>query len=780
MSDNKENLHLSDYTELMRDWDSALNPGIDPSTVTKGSHIMITWRCHKCGRIWSAQAKNRMRGNGCTCDANERKKETVRKANIAKKGSLADNRPDLASQWHPTKNGKLSPSDVLATSPDKVWWKDQGGHEWIQAINVRNRSNTPADVPQGHVIIGFNDFATKHPDVASQWHPTKNGTLKPQNFLSSSGTRVWWLCEKGHEWPASIAARSNGRGCPICNQERSTSFPEQTLYFYIKKIFPEAENRYLLEGRLELDIYLPNQQIGIEYDGSYYHSSQRKKKIDSAKNERVHELGIHLVRITDQEGKVPENTEYSVKCYVRNNTADGLNKMVTDTLAVISSLTGQSYSVTPDVDNDRVKILEQYIQGEKANSIAAKAPEVLDEWDWEKNGFLRPEYIQIGSNKKVWWKCKKCGYEWQSPVVNRVRGNKCPVCTHNAIAPGINDLATTNPELLEEWDYGKNSISPQQVTTMSSKLVWWKCKKCGYSWQSSVANKSRGRSCPACDGKVVTATKSLLAVYPALAAEWDQERNKELTAADVLPQSDKKVWWKCKNGHEWQATVSSRSGGNGCPYCGNKIVLKGYNDLATVHPELLPEWDRTNPLMPDEVLPGSDKVVKWICSKGHHWEASIAHRVHGTGCPYCSNRVISKGENDLKTKYPNLATEWNYEKNCDLLPDNVTPGSNRKVWWKCKKGHEWQAIINSRVKGRDCPYCAGVKPIKGTNDLATLRPDLMEEWDFDKNGSIDPTDMMPGSRAIVWWKCKKCGHKWQATIGSRSQGRGCPKCAHKG
>ena len=84
-----------------------------------------------------------------------------------------------------------------------------------------------------------------------------------------------------------------------------------------------------------------------------------------------------------------------------------------------------------------------------------------------------------------------------------------------------------------------------------------------------------------------------------------------------------------------------------------------------------------------------------------------------------------------------------------------------------------------RVRGRGCPFCAGVKPIVGTNDLVTVRPDLMEEWNTEKNSSIDPTSLMPNSRKTVWWKCRKCNYEWQSSVGSRSRGQRCPKCSVK-
>jgi DNA-directed RNA polymerase subunit RPC12/RpoP len=109
----------------------------------------------------------------------------------------------------------------------------------------------------------------------------------------------------------------------------------------------------------------------------------------------------------------------------------------------------------------------------------------------------------------------------------------------------------------------------------------------------------------------------------------------------------------------------------------------------------------------------------------------------------------------------------------------VTHGSNKKVWWKCKKGHEWQSMILSRSKGNGCPYCSGRYSVVGETDLCTTHPQLIEEWNYEKNAGISPTDLTKGSGKKIWWKCQTCGHEWVSAIKDRSNGHGCPKCARK-
>ena len=130
----------------------------------------------------------------------------------------------------------------------------------------------------------------------------------------------------------------------------------------------------------------------------------------------------------------------------------------------------------------------------------------------------------------------------------------------------------------------------------------------------------------------------------------------------------------------------------------------------------------------------------------------------------------------MQTTNPDLAKEWNYDKNNGLSPADVLPNSNKKVWWKCSKGHEWKAKPNARSRGTGCPYCLSTKVLEGYNDLQTVNPTLAKEWNYGKNKKLTPSDVMPNSNKKVWWKCSK-GHEWQTTIAHRTNGNGCPVCS---
>ena len=111
-----------------------------------------------------------------------------------------------------------------------------------------------------------------------------------------------------------------------------------------------------------------------------------------------------------------------------------------------------------------------------------------------------------------------------------------------------------------------------------------------------------------------------------------------------------------------------------------------------------------------------------------------------------------------------LIKEWDYEKNKDIDINKITYGSSKKVWWKCKNGHEYMSDPHHRSNGVGCPICAGKTIIKGYNDLETTNKDILKYWDYRKNIEIKPSEITKGSRKKVWWKCPKCGYEWNTQI----------------
>ena len=280
--------------------------------------------------------------------------------------------------------------------------------------------------------------------------------------------------------------------------------------------------------------------------------------------------------------------------------------------------------------------------------------------------------------------------------------------------------------------------------------------------------------------RFVQVSSTLSLAFPSLTAEWHPIKNGKITPSHMKPFSHYIVWWLGECGHEWQESVSNRTNlGYGCPICSNHQVLIGFNDFATLFPEIASEWHPTkNPdILPQDFVPGSPKRVWWLGECGHEWEAPIRDRTkHNSGCPYCAGVRVLPGFNDLATTNSALAKEWHPAKNGSFMPTDVMCGTPRKVWWLCKEGHEWQAVISSRNSGIGCPICSNHQVLSGYNDLATTKPELAAQWHPVKNGDLTPANFTQGSNKKVWWRCEK-GHEWQATIGARTKGFGCPVCS---
>ena len=261
--------------------------------------------------------------------------------------------------------------------------------------------------------------------------------------------------------------------------------------------------------------------------------------------------------------------------------------------------------------------------------------------------------------------------------------------------------------------------------------------------------------------------------------QWDIALNEGLTPQMVSYGSPQKAWWRCELGHCYEAEVYARAiRDTGCPYCDGKKVF-------TVNPDIAAQWHPTlnDGLAPHMVSYGSTAKAWWRCEKGHVWKVAIHSRTRQkeTGCPVCSGKVISPGENDLATLNPEIAAQWHPILNGALTPEMVTVGSARNVWWRCEHGHEYQARIADRVsRTYNCPYCSGKRILAGFNDLATKSPDVAAQWHPILNGDLTPEMVTYCTTKKVWWQCEH-GHEWQAKVYTRAKGQksGCPVCYHQ-
>ncbi len=315
--------------------------------------------------------------------------------------------------------------------------------------------------------------------------------------------------------------------------------------------------------------------------------------------------------------------------------------------------------------------------------------------------------------------------------------------------------------------------------------------------------------------------KSLACLYPQLAKEWHPIKNGDLAASDVSPTCCKKVFWLLpyddpKTGRhfdfEWEDTVNNRTSGH--------KVWPGYNDLETYcklngMENLLDEWHPTKngDIKPSSISAKSQKKVWWMLSyddpiTGKHfdfeWEATPSSRVSKkSGCPFLSGQKIWPGYNDLETYcklngMENLLDEWHPIRNEIILPSELSPKGNTKVWWMLPYDDpitgkhfdfEWEATPKERVSLKvGCPFLSGHRVWPGYNDLETYcklngMENLLDEWHPTRNGDLRPLDVLYRSEDKVWWfmsyidpeTSRKFNFEWKMSLYSRTQQKsGCP------
>lgn len=541
--------YVSENAQLMLEWDWDKNRTISPQNTTIGSHIKIWWRCIK-GHEYEAQVNSRSMGRGCPICAG--------KTIVPGINDLASQNPKVAAEWHPTKNGTLLPNMVAPKSNKKVWWLCCFGHEWEAKVETRTNGIGCPFCSGKRIINGKNDLASQNPILAVEWHPTKNGELSPQDVMCGSDKKVWWLGKCGHEWQASILNRSRGTGCPVCWSESATSFPEQAILYYCKKV-TTAYSRNVDFGK-EIDVFLPELSIGIEFNGFFHKDIRRdEKKVDFFKRK-----GIRIISVYGKDDYTCNRAYGDIIEFVYHTTnKSSLNWAISKIFELLGTPSPEI-----DVKADEASILEQYVLSRKENSLAVCSPQLASEWHPTKNGRVTAETIAYGSHKRMWW-LGKCGHEWQATVLSRHGGAGCPVCDNKLIVAGINDLKTQNPDLASEWHPTKNGeLLPSTISAGSHKKVWW-LGKCGHEWQAQVKSRSNGAGCPICSGfQILQGFNDLATTCPDLVDEWHPTKNTDVTPYSVSRGTEKKVWWLGKCGHEWQASIKNRTSfGYGCPIC---------------------------------------------------------------------------------------------------------------------------------------------------------------------------------------------------------------------
>ena len=328
--------------------------------------------------------------------------------------------PKVAAEWHPTKNVIL-PSEISPGSRKKIWFVCNKGHEYQTNLVHRTKPN-PTGCPycSGNKISDENNLNARFPKIAKEWHPKKN-KLKAIEVMPGSPKKYWWLCPKGHEYKASPDKRTgSGTSCPFCTSQTSTQ--EMRIMAELNYLGIKILSRYKYKN-IEFDVYLPDFNIGIEYDGSYWHRHNENK--DKNKNKFAKKNNINLIRIREHPLK-----KLSKKDICTSSNAHITKEEINDVMDSIKVFVNNL-----DAKIERYKKLKEFVNEDLFNiylsyspspfpekSLEHLCPEVCKEWHYEKNFPLTPKNFTKGSNQKVWWKCSR-GHEWKTSIYHRTSKN---------------------------------------------------------------------------------------------------------------------------------------------------------------------------------------------------------------------------------------------------------------------------------------------------------------------------------------------------------------------
>jgi len=518
--------------KLASEWHPTKNRDLTPNKILAGSGKKVWWKCNKDNdHEWDAVCKARLgykkrKGSGCPYCAR-------RKVSVTNRLDL--HFPKLAKEWHPTKNGNLSPSDVTFGTAKKVWWKCSKGpdHEWQTVVSSRTghyakRKPTGCPYCDGKKLSVTNRLDLLYPEIAKEWHPTLNGELLPSQVKAGSHTtKAWWLCGKcGNEWKTPVIGRTwRNNGCRKCGNfrggaQRSKPTPGKSL----GDLHPELLEQLHPTRNEEFDAYQVRPGSGKKV---WWVCQTCSHEWRTAVSDRTQGHGCKMC------GYIQASKTWS----------------------------------TP----------------KKGQSLLEKFPLVARDWHPSKNGKNTPKDVRFGSKIQYWWKCDKGpDHEWEAAVAGRTGGGEgCPFCSSHR-ASVTNSLQSKNPELAKLWHPNKNQdLQPKDITEKSSQKVWWKCPQGpDHEWESSpstiFSNNIRSRSgngCPCCSNHKLSVTNCLQNINPEVSAEWNTEKNKK-RPDEVIAGGHTKFWWKCHNGHEWPATISKRMRGRDCPQCQLKGVSK--------------------------------------------------------------------------------------------------------------------------------------------------------------------------------------------------------------
>lgn len=447
--------------------------------------------------------------------------------------------------------------------------KPLSGNENYHATLVRKSTQSANFRGNGYRL-------SHYPRLVAEWHPTKNGDLKPEEVTYSAGQTIWWKCPNGpdHEWSSPPGRRTvENRGCPFCSHKRlsvtnslAVVAPAVAAEWHPSKNSPMKPDQVIAGSSKQVWWKCP-------VSSDHLWKTQVCKRVYEGSGCPACE-GFLVSRTNSL---AATNPELAKQWHPTRNGRLKPNLVVAGSTQVVwwKCPEGRDHIwKTPLRERGTLGNGCPMCANRKpaaSSRLSTKCPPLAKQWHPTKNGELLPKDLVTGSKRLVWWLCER-GHDWQAPVVNRVKGAGCPECSPRKLNHATN-LANARPDLAAQWHPAKNGeLTPADVHQGSATRVWWKCPEGpDHEWETGVHSRTKGKgTCPFCQGMWLSVTNSLATLHPNLAAEWDYEANAPLTPSDVTAGSKQRVGWKCRHvpSHRWEAPVGERKRGAGkCPQC---------------------------------------------------------------------------------------------------------------------------------------------------------------------------------------------------------------------
>jgi len=452
-------------------------------TVKTPSHL----QCRTCGRAIYATIDSFRGERHCSCKKQRKRPEFP----------LSQSHPELSKQWNYSLNEDVTPDFVSKGSKFFAWWDCDNGHTYDSYVYSRVGGRGCPYCSGHRIVSGENDFASANPHLVAEWHFEKNGETFPDQIAPKSNTKFWWICNKdsSHEWSASPAKRSIGRGCPFCAVRKFKRG--------INDIATLRED-WLVEWSKELNIGADPRDVPVFskekywWNGSCGHSWHQSpknrsrgfgcnvcagKKVVPGVNDLASEypdIALFLDAELNSFGPHEVTSMSGKKAFWFCNAGHTYESVIANKVKLASGCPVCSLKIFQAGEND----------------LLTTNPEIAKLWDRERNRELTPQEVTASSRVKVWWLCEKGHPSYEATVRSRKQFG-CPYCSGWAVLIGETDLETVNPALAKEWDLTLNNKRPHEVSSGSDYLAWWIDDK-GHSWQQRVQVRNKGVGCPEC------------------------------------------------------------------------------------------------------------------------------------------------------------------------------------------------------------------------------------------------------------------------------------------